>query len=100
MRRLLEEIENRVTELVDLLNRPAGEYAPRARRILQELVDVVIRWLDSHAADDDEPTEPRRRYVAPPKPPPVPRKRQETMEIDLRDVEFFEEFDRNGRRQR
>jgi hypothetical protein len=93
MRPLLEAIESKVCELVDLLNHPAGEYAPRARRILNELVDMVIRWLDAREREENEPTEPRMRLWSAPKPPAVPRKRQETMEIDLKDV-IFEEYER------
>ena len=98
IRHLVEAIESKVVELVDLLNHPAGEYAPRARRILNELVDMVMRWLDESGSADDEPTEPRLCLWSAPKPPPVPRKRQETIEIDLRDVEFYEDFRKGGKR--
>jgi hypothetical protein len=89
---MLDAIETKVVELVDLLNHPAGEYAPRARRILHELVDMVLRWLDEWEKDD-EPTNPRivvQHVFSAAKPPPIPRKRQETMDIDLRDLEFID----------
>jgi hypothetical protein len=98
MRELLAEIETKVAELVDLLNYPAGEYAPRARRILSELVDMVMRWLNAREAEDDEPTNPKmQRLVSAPRPPPVPRKRQETMELSIDDI-LFEEYERRRKR--
>jgi len=97
VKRLIDMIENKVIELVDLLNRPAGEYVPRARRICQELADAVMRWAEMTEFDEEEPTEPRMRLWSAPKPPPIPRKRQETMEIDLNDV-IFEEYERRRNR--
>lgn len=91
---MLDAIEVKVVELVDLLNAPAGEFAPRARRILNELVDMVFRWIEQIDAKDDEPTNPRIEPVPhifhAVKLPPVPRQRQQTMEIDLRDLEFID----------
>jgi len=91
---MLDAIETKVVELVDLLNHPAGEYAPRARRILNELVDMVMRWLDE-IDKDDEPTNPRidpaPHVFHAVKLPPIPRKRQQTMEIDISELEFADQ---------
>jgi hypothetical protein len=90
---MLDAIETKVVELVDLLNCPAGEFAPRARRILNELVDQVMRWIDE-IDKDDEPTNPRlvvAHVFSAVKPPPIPRKRQNTMEIDISELEFADQ---------
>lgn len=75
------EIESRVVEIVDLLNRPAGEFTPRVRVVLTEFAQAIERRLEQF---EDEPTEPTqaaarsaitRQVVLPPPLPPQARKR-------------------------
>lgn len=77
--KLLErELEARLVELVDLLNKPAGEYQPRARRILIELIEAVLRLVG-----DDEPTHPR-----------AVRQRQQTMELRIDELQELTEAEK------
>lgn len=76
-----EEIEARVCEVCDALLWPAGEFTPRVRTILTELVQAVER---RNEAFGEEPTNPMMRLAIVP-PPPVKRAPQITMEIHPED---------------
>lgn len=78
-----EEIEARVCEVCDALLKPAGEFTPRVRTILTELVQAVERRDEQFG---EEPTDPMMRLaIVPPPPPPVKRAPQITMEIHPED---------------
>jgi hypothetical protein len=80
--KLLEaEVEARVAEIVDLLVRPAGEFAPRVRRVLLELLHACAAKLEQFETADTQPIIP---FTPPPKAPP--RAPQETMEITIDDI--------------
>ena len=82
------EIEARVCQVVDALLHPAGEFTPRVRTILTELVDAVERRNEQFG---EEPTQPKMRLAIPPPAPPVPRAPQKTMEIPLSELIWDEE---------
>jgi hypothetical protein len=80
---LQDEVESRVLEIVDLLAKPAGEFAPRVRRVLMELLNTCAAKLSEFENEDTQPRAvmPTRPFTTPPKAPPRPP--QETMEITL-----------------
>jgi len=80
---LQEEIESRVLEIVDLLYKPAGEFAPRVRRVLIDLLHACAAKLEQFENDDTQPRAPMptKPFTVPAKGPPRPP--QETMEITM-----------------
>lgn len=77
------EIEARVVEVVDLLNRPAGEFTPRVRVVLTEFAQAIERRLSDFEDESTEPTAAAARrkitrpMVLPPPLPPQARQRKQ-----------------------